>query len=127
MRNEKLNILVVEDNHDNREVISLFIRGSASLDFATNGEEALVKTDRNLYDIILMDINLGAGMDGIAVTQEIRKMPIYSDTPIIAVTAYAMNSDKERFLSGGCSHYLAKPFARQEILKLILPLLTLKI
>ena len=119
MRNEKLNILVVEDNHDNREVISLFIRGSASLDFAINGEEALVKTDRNLYDIILMDINLGIGMDGIAVTKQLRQNEKYKSTPIVAVTAYSMMEDQKKIFEAGCSHYVGKPFTRKELLGLI--------
>lgn len=119
MRNEKLNILVVEDNHANREVISLFIRGSASLDFATNGEEALVKTDRNLYDIILMDINLGLGITGIDVTRQLRQSERYKSTPIVAVTAYSMMEDQKKIFEAGCSHYVGKPFTRKELLEVI--------
>lgn len=119
MKSDKLNILVVEDNHDNREVMSLFIRGFASLDFATNGEEALVKTDRNSYDIILMDINLGLGITGIDVTKQLRQSEKYKSTPIVAVTAYSMAEDQKKIFEAGCSHYVGKPFTRKELIELI--------
>jgi len=54
-----------------------------------------------------------------ALTKEIRKMNQYAKTPIVAVTAYAMESDKKEFLSCGCSHYLAKPFEKHELLDVI--------
>ena len=72
-----------------------------------------------IYDIILMDINLGKGMDGIQATQEIRKIKGYKKTPIVALTAYAREGDKEEFLAGGCTHYLGKPFTVKQLLDLI--------
>jgi len=65
-----------------------------------------------------MDIGL-KGMDGLQATGEIRKIPGYEKTPIVALTAYAMEGDKERFFNGGCSHYLSKPFSNNELLNLI--------
>ena len=56
-----------------------------------------------------MDIGL-KGMSGLDAAQEIKKLPGYKDTPIVAVTAYAMVGDKEKFLEGGCTHYISKPF-----------------
>ena len=116
---DKLKILVVEDNRDNREVITLFIRGIAALDFALNGEEALVKTEQNSYDIILMDINLGMGLSGIDVTKQLRQKEKYKSTPIVAVTAYSLVDDRQKILNAGCSHYVGKPFTRKELLELI--------
>jgi CheY-like chemotaxis protein len=66
-----------------------------------------------------MDINLGKGMDGIAAVKEIRKMDGYKNTPIVALTAYVMNGDKEEFLAAGCTHYLGKPFRRKQLVDII--------
>ncbi len=66
-----------------------------------------------------MDINLKGGMDGIKTTKEIRKIPGYETTPIIACTAFAMAGDKDEFISAGCSHYIAKPFSKDEIIYLL--------
>ena len=117
--NNKLKILVVEDNRENREVITLFVRGIAALDFAFDGEEALTKTEQNSYDIILMDINLGVGITGIDVTKKLRQKEKYKSTPIVAVTAYSLMEDQKRILEAGCSHYVGKPFTRKELHELI--------
>ncbi|MCX6166137.1 MAG: PAS domain S-box protein, partial [Ignavibacteriae bacterium] len=60
-----------------------------------------------------------SGNKGIITTQEIRKIPGYEKIPIIAVTAFAMDGDKEKFIACGCSHYIAKPFSFAELRKLI--------
>ncbi len=66
-----------------------------------------------------MDINLGKGKSGIDVTKEIRLMPEGKDIPIIAETAFAMRGDKQEFLAAGCNYYLAKPFTRDEVLRVL--------
>ena len=72
-----------------------------------------------MYELVLVDINLGKGMDGIEVTKKLREIPAYKDTPIIAVTAYAMQGDREEFLAAGCTDYLSKPFRSNELLAII--------
>ena len=84
---------------------------------------ALEKVQGRKYDAILMDINLGMGMNGLELTGEIRKMPEYFNTPIIAVTAYAMKGEKEKFLDGGCSHYLSKPYSKRDIVEIMTDIL----
>jgi len=119
MTETKLKILVVEDNQENRDVMAMFIRGMAVYEFATNGEEALTKTEQNLYDIILMDINLGMGLTGIDVTKLLRQRESYKSTPIVAVTAYSLFEDQKKILDAGCSHYVGKPFTRKQLHELI--------
>lgn len=116
---EKKTILVVEDDDINLSVIVAFLSKEYNIESATNGLEALEKASQKKYDAILMDINLGSGITGIEVTQTLRKNPDYANTPIIAITAFAMDGDKEEFLAGGCSDYISKPFTRQEILALM--------
>lgn len=112
-------ILYVEDDPAAIDVVSLMLRGIYSLDFARNADEALEKVKAKKYDAILMDINLRRGLDGIQLTQIIREMPEYKETPIIALTAYAMEKEKQEFLSKGLSHYLSKPFRKNDLLLLL--------
>lgn len=112
-------ILYVEDDFINQNVVRLYLGNLYSLETVFDGVSALELVNQKEFDLILMDINLGGKMDGMAVTREIRKIPRYADTPIIAVTAYAMESDKTEFLSGGCTHFLAKPFEKHQLLELL--------
>ncbi|MFA6598219.1 MAG: PAS domain S-box protein [Ignavibacteriaceae bacterium] len=112
-------VLYVEDDFINQNVVKLYLNKLYRVETAKDGQSALQLVSVKQYDLILMDMNLGSGMDGVAITKEIRKMPQYAETPIVAVTAYAMESDKKEFLSGGCSHYLAKPFDKHDLLELL--------
>lgn len=108
-------ILLVEDNEINNDVVKLYLQGNYVIEFAVNGEEAIRKAKEKQYDVILMDINLGAGMNGVETTKELRKLESYKNIPIVALTGYAMRKDKEKFLSEGMTHYLAKPFDQESI------------
>jgi len=112
-------ILYVEDEEDSITLVKYMLKGQCKLDIAINGEEAIEKVKSKRYDIILMDINLRKGLDGVQVTEIIRKMPEYENTPIVAITAFAMIHEKEEFLQKGCTHYLSKPFNRQQLVSLI--------
>jgi len=119
MNENKLKILLVEDSPESRMVVSLFIRGIAQIAFAVNGLEALKKAEEDLFDIILMDINLGDGLNGMEVTKRLRQTMKYKSTPIVAVTAYSMLEDQKKILEAGCSHYVNKPFTKKELQDLI--------
>lgn len=115
----KIKILIVEDDELNIVMVTSFLRGKYEIESARSGNEALKKAIDNQYDIFLMDIGLKKEMSGLDVTSKLRKMSEYKDTPIIALTAYALTGDKERIISAGCSHYLSKPFTKQQLLSLI--------
>lgn len=116
---EKPSILSVEDNIINQEVTKLFLSTIADVDTANTGNLAVEKAKEKKYSIILMDIHLGPGMDGIQATQEIRKINGYESTPIIAVTGYATEVDKEKFLAFGLSNIIVKPFNKEDIIRMI--------
>ena len=116
---KKIKILIVEDDELNIVMVTSFLRGKYEIESARSGNEALKKAIDNHYDIFLMDIELKKEMTGLDVSSKLRKMSEYKDTPIIALTAYALSGDKERILSAGCSHYLSKPFTKQQLLSLI--------
>lgn len=109
----------MEDNPENRDVITYFIKNVCSVDSALDGPTSIDMAKAGQYDVILMDINLGLGMNGMEATKQIRLLPGYEAIPIVAVTAYAMVGDREIFLNAGCTHYISKPFTRQEILELL--------
>ncbi len=111
-------LLLVEDDKINVDVINLFLRDYCNVDHSISALEAIEKVKEKKYDAILMDINL-KGMSGLDAVKQIRQIEEYKDTPVVAVTAYAMAGDKKRFLSQGCSHYLAKPFSKKELIELL--------
>jgi CheY-like chemotaxis protein len=66
-----------------------------------------------------MDINLGKDIDGLETAELIRTIRGYEKTPVIAVTALAMKHDRERFLAKGCTHYISKPFLKEDFVSLL--------
>ncbi len=114
--NKKINILLVEDDNINRNVTKYFLRDACNLDFAKTGESALELIKDNKYDLILMDIALGSGLNGLETTKLIRENNGYKDVPVIALTAYAMYIEKDKFLLEGCDDYLSKPFTKNDLI-----------
>jgi len=112
-------VLLVEDNLVNKELTEFFLRKTCKVDYAPDGASAIEKVRSKKYLAILMDINLGYGMNGIEATKEIRKIKGYKEVPIIAVTGYTMSGDKDSLIAQGCTHYLAKPFDQASILDLM--------
>lgn len=109
-------ILVVEDNEVNLELFKLFLMDVHLAECARNGIDALKQLEKDKFDLILMDINLGVGLNGIDVAKEILSKYGSSAPPMIAVTGYAMGGDKDTLLSVGFSGYLSKPFGREALL-----------
>ena len=108
-------ILIVEDNERNLKLLRdlLGAYGYRSLE-ARSAEEALVLARAEHPHLVLMDIQL-PGMDGLAALRELRAEPETTSTPVIAVTAYAMNEDRDRLLSAGFDGYLEKPINVREL------------
>jgi PAS domain S-box-containing protein len=112
-------VLLVEDNVVNKELAFLFMRGSCRADYAPDAAAALEMVRSKQYQVILMDINLGYGMNGLEATHEIRQIPGYGQTPVIALTGYTMAEDQEQIFAAGCDRYIAKPYDKQTLLKTI--------
>jgi PAS domain S-box-containing protein len=118
-KNKKLSILIVENDRENLQYVYTVLKKLYKADTAADGYEAIENSKKTQYDIILMDINLGRGIDGIQATREIKKINGYEKTPVVALTAYVQNGDEEEFISSGCTHYLGKPFSKDELLSVI--------
>ncbi len=105
-----LRLLVVEDNTVNRTVALRFLgRLGLQADTARDGAEALRKVTASCYDLVLMDCQM-PGVDGFEATRRIRALDgPYADLPIIALTAHALDGDREACLAAGMDDYLAKP------------------
>ena len=102
-------VLLVEDNEDNRIVYSTILRHFGyTVTEALNGEEGIAKARSEKPDLILMDISIPV-IDGWEATQVLKRDHETRGIPIIALTAHALASDREKAMEVGCDSYLAKP------------------
>lgn len=112
---ESKKILIVEDNENNLQLFKIILRKlGPEILVAKNGPDAFELIKSRHPDLIMMDIQI-PGMSGIDVIKETRKLPDFAETPIIAVTAYAMSGDKEKILAAGADYYLSKPVNTREL------------
>lgn len=120
-KSRKTKILLAEDNRVNQQIATLMLSNVGYVvDTAGNGIEVLEALERQTYQIILMDIEMPE-MDGLTTTQRIHELYAPEQRPhIIALTASAMQGDRERFLDAGMQDYLAKPFEKAGLLKVLL-------
>jgi two-component system cell cycle response regulator DivK len=104
-------VLYIEDNHDNRNLVRRILMASDFDFFVTEADTARKGIEIALSeppDLILMDLSM-PDMDGLTATRRIRSIPELSAVPIIALTANAMDSDRDRSLEAGCDGYIKKP------------------
>jgi two-component system, cell cycle response regulator DivK len=102
-------ILIIEDNEQNLYLTRYILEDCDYEVFsAMDGKEGIELAASLLPDLILLDIQLPV-MDGYIVARKLRQNPDLADTPIIAVTSYAMPGDREKTIEAGCSGYIEKP------------------
>jgi CheY-like chemotaxis protein len=108
-------VLLVEDNEDNRIVYSTILQHFGyTVSEALNGEEGIAKAREEQPDLILMDISIPI-IDGWEATQVLKRDPATKDIPIIALTAHALASDRDKAMEVGCDSYLAKPCEPKQV------------
>ncbi len=108
-------VLIVEDNLVNVQLLMIYIHKYCNIYTCLDAKAAIDLTRERKFDAILMDINLGPGMDGIQGMLEIRKRPDYYNIPILAVTGYASIGDRERLMTIGFNGYIPKPYDKVTI------------
>ncbi|HEY0492314.1 MAG TPA: ATP-binding protein, partial [Candidatus Dormibacteraeota bacterium] len=102
-------VLVVEDNPSNLDLARMVLEGNGfAVDTASNGFEGLEKARHLQPDLILMDMQL-PGVDGLAVTRQLKADPATASIKVVALTANALKGSEEQALAAGCSGYIAKP------------------
>lgn len=121
---EKLNILVVEDNLINQKVAMMNLKQLGhDVEIAINGRMAVDMYKSGEYDVILMDLQMPV-LDGISATIEIRKIERENNESnpikIIAITANALTEDKNRCFEVGMDYFMTKPFRAEELIKALM-------
>ena len=108
-------ILMAEDNLVNQKLANLLFRKlDHNVDIVSDGREAVEAVVNGAYDLVFMDIQMPQ-LDGVGASQEIKRL-MGDDAPvIIALTANAMQGDKEKYLQAGMDHYIAKPISMQDL------------
>ncbi|TGE27395.1 PAS domain-containing hybrid sensor histidine kinase/response regulator [Hymenobacter metallicola] len=122
-------ILLAEDNSVNQFLVQAQLQGwGCQVDIASNGREALLLFQQRSYDAVLMDIQM-PGIDGIATARLLREHPDpqRAATPIIALTAHAMQGEAERYYAAGLNGYVSKPFREEELFRMLAQVLNVSI
>ena len=102
-------VLIIEDNEQNMYMLTYLLESDNYKVFQSfSGQAGIDRAKETQPDVILLDIQLPE-MDGYAVARELRKIKELHDTPIIAVTSYAMTGDKEKAFEAGATGYIEKP------------------
>jgi CheY-like chemotaxis protein len=112
-------ILLVEDNPINQELANaLLSRAGAVITIAEHGEQALAALQRQAFDVVLMDCQMPV-MDGYEATRRMRQDARWRTLPVIALTAYACNSDLDDALAAGMNDHVSKPIAFDQLLSVL--------
>jgi CheY-like chemotaxis protein len=115
----RASVLVAEDNQvSQRVVLGMLQKHGYDVVLAGNGREALERLGERAFDAVLMDIQMPE-LDGIETARRIRGEPRWKDLPIVAMTAHAMNGDRERCLEAGMNAYLSKPVSAGHLLEVL--------
>ena len=112
-----LTCLYIEDQVDSQILFKVQMKGLKDIKYAVSFEEALPLLESENFDFIVMDINLQGEYNGLDALKIIHKMPDYQDVPIIAVTAYVLPGDKEKFIATGFDDFISKPIFREKMVE----------
>ena len=117
-KKDTIKILLVEDYKHSQIIVTRLLKKNnfESIVVVENGQEALETVKQQMYDLILMDMQMPV-MNGFEATRKIRELIEYKDTPIIALTAFAMKGDREKCLDAGATDYIPKPIDSQEFIQ----------
>jgi PAS domain S-box-containing protein len=111
-----LSCLYIEDQVDSQILFKVQMKELKDVKFAVSFEEALPLLTMQKYDFIVMDINLQGEYNGLDALKMIRQMPEFISLPVIAVTAYVLPGDKDKFIAAGFTDFISKPIFREKMI-----------
>jgi len=112
-----LRCLYIEDQVDSQILFKVQMKDLKNIQFATSFEEALPLLESNEFDFIIMDINLQGEYNGLDALKVIHQIPKFQSIPVIAVTAYVLPGDKEKFIATGFTDFISKPIFRDKLVE----------
>lgn len=113
----KENILIVEDEHINRELLKIYLEQRYELSFAENLDTAINFIDTDTFDLIITDIRLGSRLDGIVLLEHIRNDERISKTPVVAYTASDTSINQKSFAEEGFDGFISKPVMETDLIR----------
>jgi len=115
----KLTCLYIEDQLDSQILFKVQMKELKNIKFSQSFEDAIPMLESEKFDFIVLDINLQGEYNGLDALKIIRTMDGLENTPVIAVTAYVLPGDKEKFIATGFNDFVSKPIFRSKIVEVL--------
>ncbi len=119
IENKKPFVLVVEDDINSQMLMKYYIQDSYEIDFAASVTEAIEKLKNQHANIVLLDLSLEGGEDGLDLVRYMRKEDKWNEISVIATTAHAFTADRDNCLEAGCNDYISKPIKKNDLLEMM--------
>jgi CheY-like chemotaxis protein len=108
-------IMLIEDAPDTRDLVSEILEMSGhTIEIAETGEDGLAKVKEITPDVVLVDVSLPGKLNGLDVVRHLRQDSAFDKTPLLALTAHVMATDREQALEAGCDDHITKPIVDLE-------------
>jgi CheY-like chemotaxis protein len=115
----KKKILIIEDNIETQLIFKIYLRDKYLLEIADTAEKGLELLNKDLFDVLLLDINLPGDLSGEDVIKKVKKDYKLEKIPVVVVTAYALKGDREKYLGLGADEYVPKPVTKSTLLGIV--------
>jgi len=112
-------VLIVEDDENAQRLFGLFLKQSFKVYFAATVKEGRECLESQTINLVVTDLSLVGGEDGLALVRWVREHPELSNIPVIALTAHAFITDRDRCLEAGCNDFITKPVFRSQLIEII--------
>ncbi len=118
-------MLVVEDDILSQKVMGRIFKSDFEMDFCESAEEFYEKYSNNNYDIIIMDIAIKGSKHGLDLIKEIKTLPLYTNTPIICLTAHVQTKMRKTAIESGADLFITKPVSNNVLKEVVASLIKL--